>query len=99
MDGVIKSLHINCYSLKSHLTDQLFGQNMKPLRCSGKHLNMPSLNENNPSVTLHHKMMGCYPESCRMILDEERIHKYIHTNHILSVLNIKYYKFNLNFDT
>jgi hypothetical protein len=50
-------------------------------------------------VTPHHKMTGCYPRSCRRILDETRIHKYTHTNHKLSAINIKYYKFSLNFDT
>jgi hypothetical protein len=34
-----------------------------------------------------------------MILDEAGIHKYTHTNHNLSVLNIKYYKFDSSFDT
>jgi hypothetical protein len=44
-------------------------------------------------------MMGYYPGSCRRILDEARIQKYTHTNHKLSALNLKYYKFGSNFDT
>jgi hypothetical protein len=44
-------------------------------------------------------MTGCYPGSYRRILDEARIHKYTHTNHKLSALNIKYYKFGSNFAT
>jgi hypothetical protein len=43
--------------------------------------------------------MGCYPRSCRRILDEARIYKCTHTNYKLSYLNIKYYKFGSNFDT
>jgi hypothetical protein len=31
----------------------------------------------------------CHTRSCGRILGEVRIHKYIHTNHELSVLNIK----------
>jgi hypothetical protein len=34
-----------------------------------------------------------------MIIDEERIHNYTHTNQELSALNIKYYKFGSSFDT
>jgi hypothetical protein len=43
--------------------------------------------------------MGCSPELCRTILDEARIHKYTHTNHKLSALDIKYYNFDSSFDT
>jgi hypothetical protein len=34
-----------------------------------------------------------------MILNKARIHKYTHTNHELSALNIKYYNFGSCFDT
>jgi hypothetical protein len=34
-----------------------------------------------------------------MIFDEARIRKYTLTNHKLSGMNIKYYKFSSNFDT
>jgi hypothetical protein len=44
-------------------------------------------------------MMDCQPRSCRRILDEARIHKYTHTNHELSTMNIKYYNFGSCFYT
>jgi hypothetical protein len=34
-----------------------------------------------------------------MILDKEKIYKYIHINYKLSALNIKYYNFDSIFDT
>jgi hypothetical protein len=34
-----------------------------------------------------------------MILDEAKIHKYTHIKYKLSALNIKYYNFDLSFDT
>jgi hypothetical protein len=50
------------------------------------------------TVILHRKITICYIESYRRILNEVRIHKYTHINHKVSALNIKYYKFDLNFD-
>jgi hypothetical protein len=44
-------------------------------------------------------MTGCQLGSHQRILGEERIHKYTHTNHKLSDLNIKYYKFSSSFNT